>query len=213
LPAWASFLEEETIRPGGADHDSSARAFAKTVTVIHRSIDEIRARHNLPAERVAVFGYSQGAAAAAAAALTYRERLGGVGLLSGWLLKASRQRVSRSQSPSCGPGARFFVSHGTADTQVSFECAEQTTQLLGASGALVVARAFPKLEHDAGANEAVPDAMRFLDDCLCSGYNRDREDMGANSEQAQKNHTSAGEASSRFEHGRSGRSKKARSSA
>lgn len=201
----------QVIRPGGADYDSSANNFAKTVALIHRSVDAVRARHNLPAERVAIAGFSQGAAAAAAAALNYPERLGGIGLLSGWLLKASRQTVSRARSPSCGPGACFFVSHGTADTQVAFECAEESTRLLRESGASVVARAFPKLEHEAGANAAVPDVMCFLDDCLCAPVAvRAREDTGANPAQAQVYHTSAGEGSARPELGCLRRSKKAR---
>jgi predicted esterase len=206
LFAWAKFAQEEVIRPGGADYDSTARNFNTTISLIHRSIDTLRASHNLPAERVAVMGFSQGAAAAAAAALTYPERLGGIGIISGWLIKPSRQRVSKAQGPNCGPGARFFVSHGTADSQVTFECAEQATDLLRKSGASVVARALPKLDHDAGSTEAVPDAMRFLDDCLCT-----RESTGAN--QAQTSRASGGNGMARPGLDRAKRSKKARSSA
>ena len=49
-------------------------------------------RDGLTHRQIAIAGFSQGAAVAALAALTYGQPLAGVALLSGWLLPAARER-------------------------------------------------------------------------------------------------------------------------
>lgn len=166
VTAWASFVSSDIIQPGSVDYDSTAKGYASSVSIIHRIIRNVSKRHGLPAERIAVLGVSQGAACAGAAALTYPDRLGGIAMISGWLIKSARDTLAKSNNPNCGPSSRIFLGHGAADQEVSFQCAESAERELRASGVSVVRRSFPGLDHNSGSTASLPDAMEFLDSCL-----------------------------------------------
>jgi len=121
VQAWASFTTDDIVQPGGADYDSTERSYATTVALIHRTINTLRERHNLPAARIALGGFSQGGASVAAAALSYTERLGefrvdvSVAPVGTRTLHTApkRRRVGRSPEGASNERLLFFLVHTT----------------------------------------------------------------------------------------------------
>ena len=166
---WGDFVDRGLVDVGSRDHESDdARGhYASSVARVHAAIDTLVRRDGLTHRQIAIAGFSQGAAVAALAALTYGQPLAGVALLSGWLLPAARERLS-TQSPSvnAGEGASWYVGHGTADDQVAYECAEASRRLLAAAGASVQSDDFKGLNHLASAAVGQERVLAHLDGCL-----------------------------------------------
>ena len=85
---------------------------------------------------------------AAEAALTYMQthtssRLGGLVMLNGWLLPG----VRRSIRDGAATGLRVLLSHGSADEQVGFDCAEAAAKLLREGGAELTVKVQQGADH------------------------------------------------------------------
>lgn len=164
VQGWGDFLDSGLIDVGSADHESkdSRGCYKTTVASVHAAIDGLRTSDSLRASQIVLAGFSQGGACAALSALRYPRKLGGLLVLSGWLLPSARKALAAG---SANREMRVFVSHGTHDNQVGFGCAEFSTRLLQEAGASVEFETQQGLNHELG-QEAKLKAFRFLDDVL-----------------------------------------------
>jgi len=88
--------------------------------------DEIKG--GVSSERIAVGGFSQGAALALYTGLTSDVKLGGVVALSGWL--PLRHKFPAALSAHAANGLRILQVHGTADTVVNYRWGEDSHKQL-----------------------------------------------------------------------------------
>jgi phospholipase/carboxylesterase len=124
-------------------------------------IEDLKRRYDLPGERIALAGFSQGAMLAVQASL-HRENPGPVVALSGSLVaeRDLEPRLSRAR------GLRFFVAHGRSDDVLPFSGAEHMRDTLVEAGADVRFLAFEG-EHTI-PSEVVEAVADFLADALPS---------------------------------------------
>lgn len=100
---------------------------------IHASADRIGAliareqERGVPAERIVLAGFSQGAAMALHVGLRHPERLAGIVALSGYLVLEDTVAAERSAANASTP---LFVGHGTEDDVVPIEGGRHTYEVL-----------------------------------------------------------------------------------
>ena len=166
--AWGDFVDEGVVRVGSRDHESRDPKgwYAASVARVHEAV-ELLAAEGVPPARVAIVGFSQGAALAAEAALTLRPRLAGFAVLAGWLSPRARQAVSRGANGRSG--ARVLVAHSTGDEQVDYSCALLAERLLVEAGAGVRLEELNGMMHVAGEPQLKSRALTFLDEVLEGG--------------------------------------------
>lgn len=115
----------------------------------------------IPAHRIVLAGFSQGAAIALHTALRYPQTLGGVIALSGYLpLPASLAEERHAANAA----AKVFLAHGTQDDIVPLRLGERTREALAQSGYRVEWRTYP-MPHSVCAEEA-RDIAGFLGNVL-----------------------------------------------
>lgn len=120
MPAWYD------IRPtdGPARHDEAGiRASAVAIDALIAN-----EREQLPAERIAVVGFSQGGAMALHCGLRASERLAGIAALSTYLLLPEATETERSPANAKTP---IFQAHGTYDAVVALARGEHARDWLG----------------------------------------------------------------------------------
>lgn len=124
--------------------------------------DELLASRGLDESRLALAGFSQGAATALYSSVTWRKRLAGIAGFSGALPEAaSLSSEIRSKPP-------VLLVHGEADTVVPFHSMAAAKALLEAAGVPVATLARPGLGH-AIDEEGTACAGAFLRDVLAAG--------------------------------------------
>jgi phospholipase/carboxylesterase len=116
-------------------------------------IDAELARRGLPADRLIVGGFSQGAIVAAWLGLHRDPRPAAVLMLSG--------RVAEDGTPLVGSGPQVFIGHGDRDPVMPVAEASLSASTLEAWGARVTKRLYPGLAHQIDARE-----LRDLKDFL-----------------------------------------------
>lgn len=166
--AWGDFVDDGIVRVGSRDHESRDPKgwYAASVARVHEAV-ELLAAEGVPPARVAIVGFSQGAALAAEAALTLRPRLAGFAVLAGWLSPRARKAVSHGANGRSG--ARVLVAHSTGDEQVDFSCALLAERLLAEAGAGVRLEELNGVMHVAGEAQLKSRALTFLDEVLEGG--------------------------------------------
>jgi len=105
-------------------------------------VERERAR-GVPADRIAVAGFSQGGAIALYAGLRHRERLAGIMALSTYLIGSDTLASDASPANADVP---IFMAHGTADPVVRFAWGESSKRLLESRGYGVEWHTYP-MEH------------------------------------------------------------------
>lgn len=94
---------------------------------------------DLPADRVAILGFSQGACLALEYAASHPRRYAAVAALTGGLIRLSHQGDLQ--------GTPFFLGSGDPDPHVPFGRVEESAQLLTSLGAQVELRRYPRMPH------------------------------------------------------------------
>merc|ERR1712039_159681 len=171
MTAWADILDRGVVRPGSADcaHSDLAGHWAATAAEVHRCLDELESLDGLPASRVVIGGFSQGAACAVEVALRHRSRVAGCVSVAGWLLPGARAAITNSRSRD----GSFLVCHGEQDDKVDPSCSSELSRVLQDAGAQVQFKSFSGLGHTASQEEMVAVA-RFLKVALGRGKDRVR---------------------------------------
>lgn len=113
---------------GGLREDEGG--LRKSQAAIERLIAQERER-GIPANRIALAGFSQGCAMALQTGLRHPERLAGVMCLSGYLPLAGHVTAERHSANQKTP---LFMAHGRADPMVPMLRAEQSRDFLCALG-------------------------------------------------------------------------------
>jgi predicted esterase len=100
----------------------------------------------VPADRIVLGGFSQGAALALAATIKLPQKIGGCVALSGWALP--NQALGDSIATSASVKSPFLVCHGEQDFVVQFPNARRVSDLLLQGGCEDVhLKTYPALKH------------------------------------------------------------------
>ena len=105
---------------------------------------------DLPAERVMIVGFSQGACLAADFVARNPRRYGGVGVLSGGLIGEVINPADYSGSLADTP---VFVGCSDIDGHIPVERVKLTSMVLGSLGAALTERIYPGMGHSVNDNE------------------------------------------------------------
>jgi phospholipase/carboxylesterase len=111
----------------------------------------------IPARRIVLAGFSQGAAMALHAALRYAQPLAGIIALSGYLPLAAS---FAAEAHCANAGTPIFLAHGTGDNVVPLPLGESTRVLLERNKYVVTWRTYP-MPHSVCAQE-ISDIGEFL---------------------------------------------------
>ncbi len=131
MPAWFDIVEIRIDRE--VDHEQ----LAKSSRYIHTLIDE-QISQGVPANQILLAGFSQGGAVAIDAALTYRETLAGLLVLSSYFATAKEINIA--------PANRHIpvlIQHGTEDPIVPETLGRMSQQLLADRGYSAQYQTFP----------------------------------------------------------------------
>ena len=131
----------------------------KVQPIIDSFIDEIAKKYNLPANKIALFGFSQGTMTSLFVAPRRAEKLAGIVGCSGALLAPELLAAeATSKSDIC-------LIHGELDDIVPFERMALAEEVLNENGFSVEAHARPNLPHSIDL-QGVEFAAKFLGDRL-----------------------------------------------
>ncbi|WP_339835620.1 alpha/beta hydrolase-fold protein, partial [uncultured Flavobacterium sp.] len=103
-------------------------------------IDECIAKYDIDADKVSLFGFSQGAILSSAIALTYPEKINKVAALSGYL---NTEIATEDYLKNNVSKVKFFVSHGIVDQVIPIDWARKTKPTLENLGIDVVYKEYP----------------------------------------------------------------------
>ncbi len=102
---------------------------------------------DFPAERIFLFGFSQGCLMAGEIGLTYPKRFAGVIGVSGYFHQPEGRLLALSP---VAREQRFLITHGTQDTLIPLAAVRQQVELLQGAGLNIVWREFEKGHTIAG---------------------------------------------------------------
>jgi len=111
----------------------------------------------IPAERIVLAGFSQGAAIALFSGTRYPEKLAGIMGLSGYMVLAPKFDAERTNANQTVP---IFLAHGTQDPVVALQLGEDTHQLLEATQYSVEWHTYP-MPHSV-CQEEISDIREWL---------------------------------------------------
>ena len=136
MPAWYDILGTDLVRR--EDEGGLRQSQTAIDALIANEIDR-----GIAAHRIVVAGFSQGCAMALMTGLRFKQRLGGIAALSGYLPLAATTAAERSEANA---GMPIFMAHGTRDGVVPITRAEASRDALAALGYGVDWHAYP-MEH------------------------------------------------------------------
>jgi phospholipase/carboxylesterase len=119
-----------------SDRDSS---FDEGLAALHEFVSRLPGEYPVDQNRIALMGFSQGAAMSYALALSQPEMICAVAALAGYLPEPARQWVA----PDRLAGKRVFIAHGTEDEVVSVAEAASAREAMLACGAQVTYGEYP----------------------------------------------------------------------
>lgn len=152
MTAWFDVKAPWPFTPASVD---DARGIEWSVKQVHKAVDALVAE-GIPADRIILGGFSQGAVMAAAATAAYGSKLGGAVCLSGWI--PSRETFAPHPANKDTP---VLLCHGAADEIVSPECQRVGAEALQARGVPVTAKTYAGLGHDTSEAE-MDDVLAFI---------------------------------------------------
>ena len=151
MPAWYDILSL-----GGAPRREDEAGLRESQRQIAALIDREVAR-GVPAERIVVAGFSQGAAMALMTGLRYPQRLAGIVGLSGYLPLAAATAGERHTANAATP---VFLAHGRLDDVVPMTMNNASRDALTALGHAVEWHEYP-MAHSV-CMEEIADLQRWL---------------------------------------------------
>ena len=163
FPAWGDFLDPGIVRVGSKDHEGGDANgwYQDSVSMVHDAVRKLESE--VDPSRIAVVGFSQGAALAAQAVFSYPRRLAGLAMLSGWMLPSARLALHAAPFRE---DFNVFVSHGDEDDQVAFDAANFTLGHMREAKVNLTFVRVDKKTHYPAAQAALPKLVAFLDEHL-----------------------------------------------
>eukprot|EP00404_Azadinium_spinosum_P025506 CAMPEP_0180670942 /NCGR_PEP_ID=MMETSP1037_2-20121125/64311_1 /TAXON_ID=632150 /ORGANISM="Azadinium spinosum, Strain 3D9" /LENGTH=172 /DNA_ID=CAMNT_0022699939 /DNA_START=49 /DNA_END=566 /DNA_ORIENTATION=+ len=104
------------VKPIGLDEPDPAVGLDDTVKMLHEQFEKLE-KSGVPAEKIAVGGFSQGGTAAIIAGLTYPKKIGGIVSISGW---CAHRETLFSKVPD-GDKAPLLFCCGTDDSVIHID--------------------------------------------------------------------------------------------
>ena len=153
MRAWYDIFEFGAQAHKPREDDAGLR---ESFAAVHALIDREVAR-GVPARRIVLAGFSQGCAVTLGAGVRYRERLGGLVGMSGYLPLAASTAAERSDANALTP---VFLAHGRSDPVVGLDRGSASRDALKSLGYDVEWHDYP-MEHSVSPEE-VADLQRFL---------------------------------------------------
>jgi len=176
--SWGNYISPDCTRVGNEDYDNpdSEGWYAASVSAVHACVDSLVQTLGLSPADVAIVGFSQGAAVALEAALTYKGGgsrgghadhaaddvaaarpvtdsdsdehipVGACVALCGWLFPRARAALD-DLTAGGGRAPAVLVMHGTSDDWVEFKCSEDAEQRLRAAGVDVALERYGGWRH------------------------------------------------------------------
>ena len=132
--AWFDLAKMPVTPEEPSDPDGLDEAISSVLELVEAQIAD-----GLPAERIVLGGFSQGAALAAWAAARCPHKLGGVVLWSGYCPRAAELATKLRASPN-GKGVPFVWAHGDQDSKILPACGDQLAEALKAAGVSLKSR-------------------------------------------------------------------------
>jgi phospholipase/carboxylesterase len=154
MPAWYDISEADLRRR----HDEPG--IRRSVRAVEELIERERSR-GLPSRRILLAGFSQGGAVAAFTALSHRERLAGLVMLSTYLVLADALETERDPGQD---GLPIFQAHGRLDPMVPHSRGVQARDWLAERGYAVEWRDYA-MAHQVCLEE-IADLSRWIDGTL-----------------------------------------------
>ncbi|KAJ1661893.1 hypothetical protein IW140_006343 [Coemansia sp. RSA 1813] len=152
MPSWYDIKSLDKI---ASDEDETGMN-ASMVRINELIRSEVDA--GIPANRIVVGGFSQGAAMALFTGLQSERRFAGLVVLSGYLPVRDRLLARVTDASKRVP---VFQGHGTADEVVLYQYGEMTSEVLKKNGFDVDFRAYKYMGH-ATCNDEIRDLQQFL---------------------------------------------------
>lgn len=150
MPAWYDVL---SLEPGNPEDLTGIRKSQQNINDLIAQV----IKQGIPANRIALAGFSQGGAIALQTALRYPEKLAGVLALSTYVPVKDTLMAERSSANQQTP---IFMAHGKFDDVIKMTTAEQSKTFLTAQGYTVEWHAYD-MAHN--VNEAeIDDIKQFL---------------------------------------------------
>jgi len=141
MPAWYDIKRQDL----GIEHDSEGvHQSAKRIQML---IDQEIMR-GIPAHRIVLAGFSQGAAMSLYVGLRQTEALGGIMVLSGYQLLPEESTTIEEVAQE----TPVFIGHGTSDSIVDINLGKQAHQALISQGITVIWHDYP-MEHSVCPDE------------------------------------------------------------
>lgn len=147
MPSWFDITEFGNPK-GGQNKDD----FLKSCNVIKAFIDE-QITKGIPADKIILGGFSQGAAISYATAALLEHKIGGVVVLSGFCPIGD---ILKEKNTGVNAKTPIFQGHGTADPVVNFEFGKLTHELFKELGFENIRfESYPGMAHNASEEELV----------------------------------------------------------
>jgi phospholipase/carboxylesterase len=147
------------------DMQFDEEGIARSVSLINEWIASEIDR-GIPAGKIILAGFSQGAVVALHAGLRYPKRLGGILALSGALPAAEKVFMEKSPANTSLP---IFIAHGTEDTVIPLQLGQASAQVLKMQGYPTAFRSYA-MPHSV-CNEEIQDIATWLAATLSPSQN------------------------------------------
>ncbi|KAI9787893.1 MAG: hypothetical protein M1816_007379 [Peltula sp. TS41687] len=149
MPGWYDIVNFDDLAQKSADEPGILRS----QRTLHALVDAERHDKGIAADRIVLGGFSQGAAMAIVAGLTYPATLGGIFAMSGYLLLPGKLRELVPKE-DWNRETSVWMAHGERDPLVRFEWGRVTAERLREWGYRNVEfRGYPGLDHSADPKE------------------------------------------------------------
>lgn len=150
MPSWGKVYSTETMHVGARDHEDkdTEGLYLSAAEAVRGVVETLHEKYGVPAGKVVICGFSQGAAVSLLTALSFPKLFAGCTVFSGWLLPRARDIVTGTEIPNAPP---ILMCHGTADDIVGHDCAEFAASYLQSAGQNVRFESFDGLGHSTNA--------------------------------------------------------------
>eukprot|EP00899_Mesostigma_viride_P001624 jgi/Mesvir1/11462/Mv04608-RA.1 len=140
---------------------SEPEAVDLTLDVAVRKVHAMIQKHEdagVPAGRIVLGGFSQGAALALTSGLRYPRSLAGIAAFSGWI--PSKRLLAKDTNEESRKTPVLWC-HGTGDQIVLYDCAKTGVPALESAGINVELKSYPGMEH-ASCYEEIEDLKKWI---------------------------------------------------
>lgn len=156
MPAWFD------IYSMNRDHRVDEEGIQESVTFVEELIAR-ELQRGMPAEKITLAGFSQGAAIALAAGLRYSKSLAGILALSGYLPGAEK---ILSEATAVNYTTPIFIAHGTEDPVLPYSLGLELSDMLQRNKYLISWHSYP-MPHSV-CHEEIGDIAEWLRKIYCN---------------------------------------------